>query len=94
LDVQLALKQEFGSSAMGQQRKVGTVAGMSGASAFTLRDILWHRTVAMTNRYANHAVDPVRQLSDQVGGTIAAQLDGKPKARMVPLRVATGKSEY
>jgi integrase len=72
---------------------VGTVAGMSGASAFTVRDLLGHRTVAMTNRYANHAVDPVRQLSDQVGGTIAAQLDGKPKARMVPLRVATGKNE-
>jgi integrase len=72
---------------------VRTVAGMCGASAFTARDLLGHCTVAMTNRYANHAVDPVRQLSNQVGGTIAAQLDGKPKAEVVSLRRATGQRD-
>ena len=57
------------------------------------RDLLGHHTVAMTNRYANHAADPVRQLSNQVGSTIAAQLNGKPNTEVVTLRTAAGERE-
>jgi integrase len=72
---------------------VGTVAGGIGVSAFMVRDLLGHRTVAMTNRYVNHDADPVRQLSNQVGSTIAAQLEGKPRAEVVPLRSMNVKRE-
>ncbi len=55
---------------------VGTMGGQSGANAFMVRDLLRHRTVAMTNRYANRDNDPLRELSDKVSGRIAAALGG------------------
>lgn len=56
---------------------VGTFGGQSGANAFMVRDLLRHRTVAMTGRYANRDNDPLRQLSDKVSGRIAAALFGQ-----------------
>ena len=55
---------------------VGTMAGRTGVSSFIVRDLLGHRTIAMTNRYVNHDVDPVKSLSNQVASTIAMHLDG------------------
>lgn len=55
---------------------VGTMGGQSDANAFMVRDLLRHRTVAMTSRYANRDNDPLRELSDKVSGRIAAALGG------------------
>jgi hypothetical protein len=40
----------------------------------------------MTGRYVNRAADPVRTLSDQVGGRIPAALSGRPAAEVVALK--------
>jgi integrase len=64
---------------------VGTYAGQSGANAFLVRDLLRHKNLAMTGRYVNHADDPVRTLSDQVGERIEAGLIGLPVAQVVAL---------
>ena len=39
---------------------LGTYAGQTGANAFLVRDLLRHRTLAMTGRYVNRANDPIR----------------------------------
>ena len=65
---------------------VGTYAGQSGANAFMVRDLLRHKTLAMTDRYVNRADDPVRALSDQVGERIAAGLAGRKAAEVVPMK--------
>ncbi|MGP0093333.1 MAG: tyrosine-type recombinase/integrase [Xanthobacteraceae bacterium] len=64
---------------------VGTYAGQSGANAFLVRDLLRHKSIAMTGRYVNQADDPVRTLSDQVGERIAAGLAGRKEGEVVPL---------
>lgn len=64
---------------------VGTYAGQTGANAFLVRDLLHHKSLAVTGRYVSRDVNPVRELSDQVGGRIAAGLEGKAKAEVVPL---------
>jgi integrase len=56
---------------------VGTYAGMSGANSFLVRDLLGHRTLAMTDRYVSRDADPVKQVSDRVSNQIAAALRGK-----------------
>jgi integrase len=65
---------------------VGTYAGQSGANAFLVRDLLRHSDLSMTHRYVNKADDPVRTLNDLVGERIAAGLDGRPPAAVVPQR--------
>ncbi|MCB1464562.1 MAG: site-specific integrase [Nitratireductor sp.] len=55
---------------------VGTFAGQAGGNAFIVRDLLRHRGVAMTGRYVNADVDPIRAMSDLVGERIAAGLKG------------------
>jgi hypothetical protein len=41
---------------------------------------LRHKDLSMTDRYVNRAEDPVRTLSDQVRGRIAAGLAGRKGA--------------
>lgn len=65
---------------------VGTYAGQAGANAFLVRDLLRHKTLAMTGRYVNRADDPIRALSDQVGERIEAGLAGRHAANVVALR--------
>ena len=54
----------------------GTYAAHTGSNAFLIRDLLGHKTLAMTGRYVERAVDPVRALADQVSGRIAAAMNG------------------
>ena len=63
---------------------VGTVAGQGGANAFMVRDMLGHKSLAMTDRYVNRAADPVKALSNRVASEISAAMEGKSKARIVP----------
>src|SRR5208282_1785442 len=43
----------------------GTFAALSGANAFAVRDLLGHRTLAMTGRYVERAADMVRATARQ-----------------------------
>lgn len=55
----------------------GTFSGQTGANAFLIRDALAHKTIAMSSRYVNKSVDPLRQLADRVSSRIGAALAGK-----------------
>jgi integrase len=55
---------------------VGTYAGAAGMNAFVIRDLLGHKTMAMTGRYVSRHVDPLRAAADAVSGQIAAALAG------------------
>jgi integrase len=54
----------------------GTYAGNSGLNAFIVRDLLGHKTLAMTGRYVSRHTDPLRAAADAVSGQIAAALNG------------------
>ena len=64
----------------------GTYAGMAGHNAFLVRDLLGHKTLAMTGRYVSRDTDPLRAAADLVSGRIAAAMSGKPPANVMPLR--------
>lgn len=51
-----------------------TTGARLGASAHILRDLLGHRTLAMSNRYVARLLDPVRDISEKVGIEIAESL--------------------
>jgi integrase len=63
---------------------VGTYAAQTGANAFLVRDLLGHKTLAMTGRYVERATDPQRVVSNQIGDRIAAAMSGQ-SAEIVPL---------
>lgn len=53
---------------------IGTYAGQAGLNAFMVRDILGHKTLAMTDRYVSQDTSPLRSAADQVAGRIAAAM--------------------
>jgi integrase len=57
---------------------VGTYAAGIGANAFQVRDLLGHRTMAMTGRYVGKDTSPLLALSDSVGKRIGNALLGRP----------------
>ena len=59
-----------------------------GAGAHLVRDLIGHKTLAMSNRYVGKMVEPVRDLREQVAGSIEAALRGKPKAEIVEINPA------
>ncbi|MDR3439027.1 tyrosine-type recombinase/integrase [Telmatospirillum sp.] len=52
----------------------GTTASRSGGNAFQVRDVLRHADIAMSARYVNADVDPMRALTEVVGSTLLASL--------------------
>jgi len=62
---------------------VATMGAMAGGTAFTLRDLLGHKTVAITAGYVARTVDPIRELSEAVGGRIGAALASTKKEPLV-----------
>lgn len=62
---------------------VATLGAMQGANAFVLRDLLGHKTVAITSGYVARTLDPVRSVSASIGKHIGAA--------MAPLAGATGE---
>ncbi|BCW88266.1 Tyrosine recombinase XerC [Alphaproteobacteria bacterium SO-S41] len=56
---------------------LGTYTAQTGANAFVVRDLLGHRTMAMTGRYVERAVDPLRATADTTAGRISAAMAGK-----------------
>ncbi len=63
----------------------GTAAGGLGLNAFTIRDLLGHRGVAMTGQYVQKDTDPLRRAADRVSGQIAAAMKGE-EAEVVPMK--------
>jgi integrase len=56
------------------RHSVGTFAALAGANAFVVRDLLGHKTLAMTGRYVERAADMVRATADAVSNRVAAAL--------------------
>ncbi len=63
---------------------VGTYGGQAGFNAFLVRDLLGHKTLAMTGRYVEKDADPLKRAADAVSARIAAAMEGK-SADVVPL---------
>lgn len=66
----------------------GTYAAQAGFNAFSVRDFLGHKSLAMSGRYVERAADPMRATANSVGSRIANALDGSPSADVVPLATA------
>lgn len=64
----------------------GTYAAQAGFNAFLVRDFLGHRSLAMSGRYVERAVDPIRGTADAVSGRIADALDGRSGKKVVPMQ--------
>jgi integrase len=56
------------------RHSVGTYAGAAGLNAFTVRDLLGHKTLAMTDRYVSAYTNPLRAAADEAVAPIAAAL--------------------
>ena len=69
------------------RRTVATDAASAGLSVFLLRDLLGHKTVAMSNRYARQAGAPLQDAQAASAARMAAMLQGKA-AEVVPIRKA------
>jgi integrase len=57
------------------RHSVGTFAALAGANAFVVRDLLGHKTLAMTGRYVAHAAEMVRATADAVSNRVSAALN-------------------
>ncbi len=64
----------------------GTYAAQAGLNAFMVRDLLGHKTMAMTGRYVEKATEPLRAAADAVSGRVAAAMNGGQEAEVVELR--------
>lgn len=63
-----------------------SVGAGSGMGLPIVGKLLGHTQSRTTSRYAHLDADPLRRASDKIGGAIAAALDGRPKAEVVPLK--------
>ena len=64
----------------------GTYAAQAGLNAFMVRDLLGHKTMAMTGRYVEKATEPLRAAADAVSGRVAAAMSGQREAEVVELK--------
>jgi len=70
----------------------GTFAAQAGANAFLVRDLLGHKTLAMTGRYVQRTTDPLRALADRVADRVTAAMavpTEKSDARGAVVRMRT-----
>ncbi len=51
-----------------------------------VRDLLGHKTMAMTGRYVEKATEPLRAAADAVSGRVAAAMSGQQDAEVVELK--------
>jgi integrase len=64
---------------------VGTYASGAGLNAFLIRDLLGHKSLAMTGRYVERNADPLRAAAEAVSSKIAAAMAGT-RAEVVALK--------
>ncbi len=65
---------------------MGTYAAQAGLNAFMVRDLLGHKTMAMTGRSVEKATEPLRAAADVVSGRVAAAMNGQQEAEVVELK--------
>jgi len=65
-----------------------SVGAAGGLSLHLIGALLGHKRPGTTARYAHLADDPIRAAADRVANRIAAALEGRPGADVVPLRGA------
>lgn len=65
-----------------------SVGLLAGDSLPLIGKLLGHADVKTTARYAHLAEDPVKEAAKRIGNTIAAAMDGRPTAQVVPLKRA------
>jgi integrase len=70
---------------------VGTYASSAGLNAFLIRDLLGHKTLAMTGRYVERNPDPLRAAAEPTSSRIAAAMGGQV-ADVVPLVPTTRRA--
>ncbi len=58
---------------------VGSLAGQQGWNAFTVKAILGHKTLAMTDRYVAHDVTPLRRAADSISARISEAMKAGKK---------------
>ena len=59
------------------RRSLATSLAASGTNAFTLRDVLGHRTLAMSNRYVQAAGDALTEATERAAAIASAAMAGK-----------------
>ena len=59
---------------------VGTLAAATGANAFLIRDIMGHKTLAMTGKYVERTVDPLRKTADEVAKRVHSAMESSTKS--------------
>lgn len=69
------------------RRSVATNLAAAGVNAYTLRDVLGHATLAMSNRYVRGAGDALTEAMERAAAITSAAMDGKP-GEVVRLRMA------
>jgi integrase len=62
----------------------GTFAALAGANAFAVRDLLGHRTLAMTSRYVGRAAEMARGAADAMSDRVATALGASTNNHQVP----------
>jgi integrase len=67
---------------------IGTFAGQAGLNAFLVRDLLGHKTLAMTGRYVERDADPLRAAANVVSERIAAAMAVGKDAEVVEMAKA------
>jgi integrase len=73
----IRVQAELGNARLHDFRHtVGTYGGQAGFNAFTIRDLLGHKTLAMTGRYVEQDVAPMRAAANAVSDRIVKQLLG------------------
>lgn len=74
---------------------LGSMAVSSGETLAMTGALLGHATARATTIYAHMQMDPSRRAADRVTGAIAAALEGKPAAEVIPLeRKRKTKSQH
>ena len=68
------------------RRTVMTNAAIEGVGSHVLRDMLGHKTTVMADRYIRSTGAALRDAVERSGSSMAAMLEGKPPAEVVPLR--------
>ena len=71
------------------RRSLATSLAASGTNAYTLRDLLGHATLAMSNRYVRSASSALAEASERAAAMAVAAMEGKA-GEVVPMRRRDG----
>jgi integrase len=69
------------------RRSFASIGAGAGLGLLIVGKLLGHTQAATTQRYAHLDADPIHRAADAIGATIAAALDGRAGAAIMPLRV-------